>query len=314
MLPIFAACGRATERSDMQVGKQTKQINIEKGLVLVRYVAAEDEKRPPQVKILVNPKHRQNIELLLTPDDREPILWQPGSSLIAKAIGPGQLFVEVTPIETGGSAAATVKFEVLTQGRAVRLDRNLHAKSHRLNILGHVAGLGDVMVREDEWIAGPDAPSRIEGLAIDWLEKPEDVELHYSVKLARPHAVSGRVSQLREFAGTRGRAMPILGVTLELTGPGASNFQLSGEATFLGSPLTRVTGGQIAIAGPTGREALVGFRLRLEQTDSPLHSAAPVAAPIKSSSRVRVFRPQSVKNRLSSISGTPLDWPQQRQV
>jgi hypothetical protein len=152
----------------MERTKQSKVVDVDKGLLLVRYATAENESRPPRVKVVVNPKHQKNIELLLSPDHSDPVLWQPGSCLVVRASRPGQLFVEVIPIDDEGSVAATVKIEPLSQGRvvtAIQQPSNSETEFNRVRLIGHVAGSGDVFAGADEWIAGPDAPTRIEGLS-----------------------------------------------------------------------------------------------------------------------------------------------------
>jgi hypothetical protein len=286
----------------MQRTKQSRVVNVERGLLLVRYATADNESRPPQVRILVNPKYQKNLELVLSPDQDDAVLWRPGSCLVVRASKPGQLLVEVVPIGNDGSIAATVQIETLSQGEVATIRRELTAEVDfaRLSLLGHVAGSGDVHARADEWIAGPEAPARIEGLSINWSGKPDDLDIRYSVKLMRPHAVSGRITELGGYAGTRGLALPIVGVTVELAGPGASDFQLSAEAAFLGAPLTRMSGKQVAISGPTGREPLVGFRLRLDETSVPLQPQLPPVTKTKSSGRVRIFRSPNSQSRLRS--------------
>src|SRR5262249_26083663 len=156
----------------------------------------------------------------------------------------------------------------------------------------HVASIGDVVVNANEWLAGPAAPSRIEGISIEWPGKPEDVDIRYSVKTARPQTVSGRIVDLGSFAGTRGKAMPVGGLTLELSGTGASNIQFNVEAFFLGSPATRITGRQIVLAGQTGREPLVGLRVGLEEASAKSQTQRTLsgARPSRASNGVRVFR------------------------
>jgi hypothetical protein len=284
----------------MQRTKQSKVVNVERGLLLVRYATADDESRPPQVRVLVNPKYQKNLELVLSPDHDDAVLWRPGSCLVVRASKPGQLLVEVVPVGNDGSTAATVQIETLSQGEVAsnRRESTAEVDFARLSLLGHVAGSGDVHARADEWIAGPGAPARIEGLLIDWPSKPNDLDIRYSVKLARPHAASGRITELGGYAGTRGLALPIVSVAVELTGPGASDFQLSAEAAFLGAPLTRMSGKQVAISGPTGREPLVGFRLRLDETSMPLQPKLPPVTKAKSSGRVRIFRSPNNQSRL----------------
>jgi hypothetical protein len=288
----------------MERTKQTKVVDVDKGVLLVRYATAEQESRPPKINIVVNPKHQKNIELVLSPDHGDAVLWQPGSCLVVRALKPGQIFVEVVAIDKGGSTAATVKIETLSQGEAAPTTRRRSSATDvdfsHLRLLGHVAGSGDVFARADEWIAGPDAPARIEGLSIDWPGKPDDLDIRYSVKLARPNAASGRITGLGGYVGTRGRALPIVSVTVELTGPGASAFRLAAEAAFLGAPLTRMTGKQVTVSGPTGREPLVGFRLRLDEINIPLQPDLPPVARPKSSGRTRIFRSRAVQGELRS--------------
>jgi hypothetical protein len=251
---------------------------------------------------------------VLSPEHRNATLWQPGSCLVVRATRPGQLFVEVVPIDSGGSTAATVKIETLSQGEVVvPVRRNVTARavvdldssedSNQLSLLGHVAGIGDVVARADEWIAGPASPARIEGVSIEWPGKPEDLDMRYSVMLARPHTTSGRTVELGGYAGTRGRALPVVGLSLELSGPGASDFQLVAEAAFLGAPVSQMIGRRLNLAGPTGREPLVGLRLRVDEINVPLQPLSePVTTKTRSPGRVRVFRSQAAQGQRRSIN------------
>jgi hypothetical protein len=277
--------------------EQRKIATIDRGLFLVRYTAAEDELRPPKVKVVVGPKQESDVLLILHPDHEDAVLWQPGSSLVVMATSPVEIIVEVSPTRRDGSSAATVQVEPLTQGNAaspVEFGGETAVGSGDIRVLGHVAGIGDVLANADTWLAGPSAPSRIEGIAIEWLAKPNDLNVRYSVKTARPRASSGRMMDLGSYAGTRGRALPIVGLVLELSGPGASRYQFAAEAIFLGSPRQRATGKRVTLSGPTGREPLVGLRLRLNEVNAhplPAPSAAPAPTrSSRSSGRVRVFR------------------------
>jgi len=291
----------------MEKIKQSRVVDVQRGVMLVRYATADDERRPPKVAVVVNPADEKNIELVLNPDHKEAVLWQPGSCLVVRARKPGKLQVEVIAFDAGGSTAATVKIETLTQGEAVAASVDLRTASQPVNdlgglrLLGHIAGIGDVKSGSDEWIAGPEAPARIEGLAIEWPDKPADLALHYSVRLARPHEISGRTMAVGGYAGTRGRALPIVGIALELSGAAAARFQLSAEAAFLSAPLRRSSGRQLDMSGPTGREPLVGFRLRVEEINIPLQPAErPAIKPKKPSGRVRVFRSRNAQTDLRS--------------
>ena len=284
----------------MEHAKQQKTVAINRGLFLVRYATAEDEAQPPKVRVSPDPASNKAISFLLHPDHDEAVLWQPDSCLVVRATAPGKLAVEVIPAQKGGSAAATVRIEALTQGQAAMAAPAKGRSSSpqelgKLRILGHVSGLGDVVVNDNEWIAGPSAPSRIEGISIEWPDKPADLDIHYAVKLAKPQAASGQKMGLGSYVGTRGKAMPLVGLMLELSGPGAPEFQLAVEAIFLGAPATRITGKRVVASGPTGREPLVGLRLAVENAavvarPQPKSSAGKSAKP---ASRVRVFRSRS---------------------
>jgi len=259
---------------DMEPTKQQKFLNLNRGLFLIRYAAADDKLHPPIVRVAAAPASKKDISFFLHPDHQEAVLWQPDTCLVVRAKAPGQLAVEVEPLQSGGSIAATVRLEPLNQGTEV-LEEAWEAEPEydqlfdtaNLRILGHVATLGDVEVGASEWIAGPSAPLRIEGFSILWPNKPSDLDIRYAVKTARAHTASGRVMELGSFAGTRQEAMPIVGLTLQVDGPAAADFQFVTEAVFLGSPIKRLVGKRIVTTGPTGREPLVGLRLSLEKAD-----------------------------------------------
>jgi hypothetical protein len=276
----------------MEPAIQRKTIEIGRGLFLMRYATAEDTERPPLVRVLLDKANQKNVTLILQPDRKEAVLWEPGSALVVRATAPAKLSVEVVAGHEDGSTAASVRIEVLTQGAPrSQLPNWIGASGLDLGdfqVLGHVAGIGDVLVGPEQWLAGPSAPSRIEGIAIEWPSKPPDIDLHYSVKLAKPQAASGQMTGLGSFAGTRGRAMPVIGMIIELSGPGASAYQFAVEAVFLGSPVKHMTGRRIALSGPTEREPLVGLRIGVEAISA--RTAAFQSKAGQSSGRVRVFR------------------------
>jgi hypothetical protein len=277
----------------MERTHQQRTVTVDRGLFLIRYAAAEDQEQPPRVKLSADPSSKKDISFVLYPDHNEPILWEPDTCLVVRATAPGKLAVQVIPIEEGGSTAATVRIEPISQGKAATSPA--YGTAHDfddLRLLGHVTGLGDVTVMADEWLGGPLSPMRIEGIALDWQEKPSDLQIRYAVKTARPMPASGQTTELGSFAGTRGRAMPIVGLMLELAGPAAAHFQFCVEAIFLGSPATRIISNRVVASGPTGREPLVGLRLSLKNVEATeeLATKAPITRHEASADRVRVFR------------------------
>jgi len=282
---------------------QRKVVDLDRGLFRIHYESADDEASPPKVVIEAASGYERKVELVLHPDVDQAVLWQPGSSLIVRTSSPAQLDVQVVPLRPRGSRAASVKFENLTQGTPTqshrgRKDQDLETEGLRL--LGHVAGIGDVVVGPNEWVAGPATPSRIEGISLEWPEKPDDLDLRYAVKSAT-QAGTPKMVGLETFAGTRGRALPITGIVLEMSGAGASDCQFVAEALFLSSPTLRAVGQRVVLSGPTGREPLVGLRVTIQSTEIFEEAVAPAPAPVRkttpmSTGRVRVFRSRPKQN------------------
>jgi hypothetical protein len=167
----------------------------------------------------------------------------------------------------------------------------LHVATDGLKVLGHVAGRGDIVVGPNAWIAGPAAPSRVEGVALEWPDKPASVDIRYAVQLANGQTGSGKMVPLGTYAGTRGRALPLTGVVLEMSG--TDELKFVAEAGFLNAPTLRAVGKRVVLSGPTSREPLVGIRIGIERS-APAEAVATSAMPRKSagSARVRVFRSQ----------------------
>src|SRR5258708_35189909 len=101
----------------MERARQRKTIDIDRGLFLIRYAAAEDKARPPRVAVSADSDSHSSMSFLLHPDHRDAVLWQPGSCLVVRAMAPGRLHVEVTPSHANGSAIATVRIEPMSQGQ-----------------------------------------------------------------------------------------------------------------------------------------------------------------------------------------------------
>lgn len=277
---------------------QRKVVELDKGLFLVHYKSAEDEDDPP--KVLVSPAagHERKVELVLHPDADEATLWQPGSHLVVRTTALAKLAVQVVPVHPNGSSAASVKVEPLSQGVPARRSqrKSEHTETGRIQFLAHVAGRGDVVAGPNEWIAGPTNPSRIEGLAVEWDDAPDDLIVKYAVKTAN-QAGTPKMQPLGSFVGTRGRALPLTGLVLEISGDEAANYQIVSEALFLSAPILRGVGQRIVLSGPTGKEPLVGLKLSIESIDQsddfepekPVVTSRNKPKPT-STGRVRVFR------------------------
>ena len=239
---------------------QEKLLELQRGLFLLKYESADHDINPP--KILVAPESgNRHIDLVLPPDAEDAVLWSPGACLVVRATAPGRLRVSVVPTVANGSMAARIQLVGLSADpkgmRSTEEAADVDLSNFR--VLGHVAGFGDVFSSANEWIAGPSAPSRIEGIAIEWPDKPDRLRLRYAVKVGGPRPAMTPFVQAGGFAGTRGRSLPLVGATFELSE--SSALDLIVDTLFLGSPQMRVTGQRVVVAGPSGREPLVGLRV-----------------------------------------------------
>ena len=280
--------------------EQQKAVDLDRGLFFVNYKSAEDSAAPPRVTLSAAQGHERRMQFILHPDAIEPTLCEPNSGLVVRVNSPGRLQVQVSPTRLGGSRAAVVAIEPIQSGQraapAPTLNQNAGTRGNvntdAFKLLGHVAGMGDVVVGPNAWIAGPAAPSRIEGLALEWPDRPAGIDIRYAVQLANAQPWSGKMVSLGSFAGTRGRALALTGVVLEMVG--GDDLQLAAEAIFLSAPTLRAIGRRVVLSGPTGREPLVGLRVNVEPVAS-FATAEEIAAPARpgaptGSGRVRVFR------------------------
>ncbi|YBW38246.1 hypothetical protein ACMYR2_0743 [Nitrobacter sp. TKz-YC01] len=283
----------------MNEAEQQKVLSLDRGLFFINYKSAEDSVSPPRVIVAPANGHERHMEIILHPDAAEPTLYKPNSGLVVRVNTPATLQVQVQPTRPGGSRSAIVRVEQIQASRIpAAMDSangmEPHAATEGLKVLGHVAGRGDIIVGPNAWIAGPDAPSRVEGVALEWPDKPLSVDIRYAVQLANGQTGSGRMVPLGAYAGTRGRALPLTGVVLEMSG--TDELRFVAEAGFLNAPTLRAVGRRVVLSGPTNREPLVGIRIGIERNATAEVAATPAPPPSRKSSggspRVRVFRSQ----------------------
>ncbi|MGB9988665.1 hypothetical protein [Pseudoduganella rhizocola] len=149
-----------------------------------------------------------------------------------------------TPAPTAAPAAARVPIKI---------------GPHGISIIGHVEVSGDLVAAEGSTLGDPATSRRVEGFQVMWPDKPEGVDLAYSISVE--NAGKSPIVQTGKFVGTRGKARRITEVTFSLVGPNAGKYQLEGMAHFSGGyDMPVITG--MTLAGPSGLEHLTALRLR----------------------------------------------------
>jgi hypothetical protein len=276
------------------------------GLYILRYVSAKAAApRCPFVTVKIPPRNGRGISLISVPDGAHDSLAAPGDCIVVRAENSGALNLTVSTADPETSLDAEFRLErIVTVGEERTGDqKNARAQAIKLGIeiVAHVSRQGDVSAGPGEWICGPDRPSPIEGIQIQWPNKPADVELEYTVAVSRANQKRVLGGVAGDFVGIRGKSTPIVSLDLALTGPGASKFDLRADALFLGGAITSKRGNELSFAGPTGREPLVGLRLAAvtadaQSKDAPYAVAA--ASPGQSQlGKVRVYRPAAPSPR-----------------
>jgi Clostridial hydrophobic W len=151
-------------------------------------------------------------------------------------------------------------------------------------IVAHVQRTGDVRGLLSEWIGTRGSGSWIEGFAVKPREGVAAEDIEYQAVLGRgwlsPWVDGGK------FCGSRGMALPLLGIKLRLKGAAAGQWECSYEATFTdGSKAGPVSADEACEAESLA--SLEAFRIELRRRDSP---AAPEREPVAAAKQGRPVR------------------------
>jgi hypothetical protein len=263
------------------VANREEQANIEvvsvsAGLSVLRYISAEDAATPPTVRVAPRSAGRR-LDFIPVPGEAEHVLRAPGAAIVLVAEAKTELTITIIRQPRSRSATVDLHLELLSAALSDALSSDVQGargegsdvgaclrQPSRVSVLGHVARRGDVLVRSGEWLGGPEFPARIEGLEIRWPDMPRDLQLEYSVVIGGSTLRKLPACRVSEFTGTRGRAAPIVGLIIGLSGEIASSYRIKADCMFLGGQMISESGQKLILSGPTGREPLVGLRLWIE--------------------------------------------------
>lgn len=259
-------------------GMMRKQ-RVTPGLFVLRYSTANTRGVVPSV--LVEVEEPAAARLIHDSDAARPVLTGPGSGLVVVVEKETDLRLTVVAGAPGGSLDAQLALErIVTSAEPPQAGQTPDAGGSERGpaLIGHVARRGDIKVGNGTWICGPEAPMAIEGLQILWPDAPEGVDILLSAVIGTTTRRPQPPVRIGHFAGTRQKASPLVGLTLNLTGAATHLYTLTVEALFLGSPIVTKTGPYIELSGPTGMEPLVGLRLKVSGPD--LDESVPASMPV----------------------------------
>jgi hypothetical protein len=161
------------------------------------------------------------------------------------------------------------------------------------DIMAHIQRMGDVGCSLGEWLGHKGSRQWVEGFGMAPLEglAPEDLE--YQAVLGRnwlsPWVESGK------FCGSRGMALPLLGIKVRLKGAAAKTHECTYSATFVdGTEVGPVTAGETCEAESLA--ALEAFQIIIHPRDSAAATPAaktPAARRPADKNREKISRPSA---------------------
>lgn len=182
------------------------------------------------------------------------------AALVRVPQGPAQILVTVYQVAGRADAAPRLQVLRLAEG-APAMPAAPSAPPEMMDKLAHIQTRGDVGAKFGTWLGEPGSGHWIEGIAIAVPEGIAPEDLSYQAVLGRgwlsPWVAAG------DYCGSRGMALPLLGIRVRLQGEAAKHYDLICEASFIDG----------STAGPVGSDetceaeslaALEAVRLTLE--------------------------------------------------
>ncbi|MGA3400106.1 MAG: hypothetical protein ABSC95_12875 [Acetobacteraceae bacterium] len=216
--------------------------------------------------------------------------WLDGTAaLVRVADGPAQVLVTIYQSPRQGPETAPRLQVLRLSGRAAAPAAEQPvapavATQAEPEIVAHVQRTGDVGGPIGDWIGVRGSGSWIEGFALKPREGVAAEDIEYQGVLGRgwlsPWVEGGK------FCGSRGMALPLLGIKLRLKGAAARQWECSYEATFTdGSKVGPVSADETCEAESLA--SLEAFRIELRRRQSP---AAPEREPAAGAKPARPAR------------------------
>ncbi len=215
-----------------------------------------------------------------------------GAALIRIADGPAQVLVtiyqapEATPDQAPRLQVLRLTGDMAQLGGAAP-GREKPAAPTDAEVVAHVQRMGDVGVRIGEWLGTRGSRLWIEGFGIAPREGVSAADIEYQAVLGRdwlsPWVEGGK------FCGSRGMALPVLGLTVRLKGAAAAAHDLSYAATFVdGSTIGPVSAGEPCQAESLA--ALEAFQIELRPKGATGSGSEPRISETSDPTRPRASR------------------------
>ncbi len=219
------------------------------------------------------------------------------AALIRVQAGPAQVLVTIyQPVGTTMENAPKLRVLRLSEAAAAPdgatapampavtgLRRPVMVLTEPHDIIAHVQRVGDTGRAFGEWVGTPGSQMAIEGFSLTAPKDLEPADLTYQAVLGRgwmsPWSESG------QFCGSRGMALPILGLRVKLSSAAAKRYDLRYSATFMDGTRLEGLGSEDNCETPT-LAALEAMRIELKpkiggKAAKPQEETAEAAQPDK---------------------------------
>jgi hypothetical protein len=150
------------------------------------------------------------------------------------------------------------------------------------DVVVHIQGVGDQPAQINEWAGAKGSRRWIEGFSLTPHQTIAPSDIEYQAVLGRgwlsPWIEGGK------FCGSRGMALPLLGLKVRLKGPAAKTYECSYSASFVdGSAIGPVSGGETCEAESLA--ALEAFQIAIQPRGGAAASAPAPKSPASRATR-----------------------------
>ena len=161
----------------------------------------------------------------------------------ADAMGETAPNLQIMPLLTGASGAPSPVAKLPGASAGVLPAPGVAPPRVKLDIIAHIQGRGDIGAVFGEWLGEAGSGKWIEGFGVAPSNGVDLADIEYQVVLGRgwlsPWVEGG------QFCGSRGMALPILGLRVRLRGEAAKLFELRYSGSFVdGSSVGPVDAGE----------------------------------------------------------------------
>lgn len=196
----------------------------------------------PGIRVSPPPSGVQNVEITgFRPDG-----WlnaDGDAALVRVSKGPAQVLVTIYQLPNMPESAPKLQVRQLLGAAEMPPGRSAASDPPASSdIVAHIQSRGDVGAGFGAWLGERGSHLWIEGFALNAPEGIDPKDLSYQALLGRgwfsPWAEAG------EYCGSRGMALPLLGLKVRLSGAAAEQYELHCSASFVGG----------GMAGPMGND------------------------------------------------------------